>query len=104
MISVRSGTRANDIVDFVNIDDGLFLLGDAVHDSLKPWIYVSAIGALPFVISGEIPFYIDALFETTSGFSTTGATILTGEQIENMSISLLFWRSFRYCQTQACPI
>ena len=60
------------------------------------WIYVSAIGALPFVISGEIPFYIDALFETTSGFSTTGATILTGEQIENMSISLLFWRSFTH--------
>lgn len=60
------------------------------------WIYVSAIGALPFVISGAIPSYIDALFETTSGFSTTGATILTGEQIESMTYGLLFWRSFTH--------
>ncbi len=60
------------------------------------WIWVSLIGALPFVISGEIPSYIDALFETVSGFSTTGATILTGEQIEGMSKGLLFWRSFTH--------
>lgn len=60
------------------------------------WIYVSAIGALPFVISGAIPSYIDALFETASGFSTTGATILQGYQIEAMAKSLLFWRSFTH--------
>lgn len=60
------------------------------------WIYVSMIGALPFVISGAIPSYIDALFETASGFSTTGATILTGEQIEGMAKGLLFWRSFTH--------
>lgn len=60
------------------------------------WIYVSMIGALPFVISGAIPSYIDALFETTSGFTTTGATILTGDQIEQMSKGLLFWRSFTH--------
>lgn len=60
------------------------------------WIYVSLIGALPFVISGAIPSYIDALFETASGFSTTGATILRGEQIENMAKGLLFWRSFTH--------
>lgn len=60
------------------------------------WIFVSVIGALPFVISGGIPNYIDALFETTSGFSTTGATILTGSQIENMQKGLLFWRSFTH--------
>lgn len=60
------------------------------------WILVSLIGALPFVISREIPSYIDALFETASGFSTTGATILTGEQIEGMSKGLLFWRSFTH--------
>lgn len=60
------------------------------------WIYVSLIGALPFVISGAIPSYIDALFETTSGFSTTGATILRGEQIESMAYGLLFWRSFTH--------
>lgn len=60
------------------------------------WIYVSAMGALPFVISGGIPNYIDALFETTSGFSCTGATILTGEQIEGMAKGLQFWRSFTH--------
>ncbi|MDE7454732.1 MAG: TrkH family potassium uptake protein, partial [Clostridia bacterium] len=60
------------------------------------WVYVSLVGALPFVISGAIPSYIDALFETTSGFSTTGATILTGDQIENMAKGLLFWRSFTH--------
>lgn len=60
------------------------------------WIYVSAIGALPFVISKAIPNYIDAFFEMCSGFSTTGATILTGDQIEGMEKGLLFWRSFTH--------
>ena len=63
------------------------------------WIYVSAIGALPFVISGAIPNYIDAFFEMCSGFSTTGATILTGERIDAMYLTdkgLLFWRSFTH--------
>lgn len=60
------------------------------------WLWASLVGALPFVISGEIPSYIDAFFETASGFSTTGATILTGENIESMSKGLLFWRSFTH--------
>lgn len=55
---------------------------------------MSLFGALPFVISGEIPSYIDALFETVSGFTTTGASILT--DVEAMSPSLLFWRSFTH--------
>lgn len=58
------------------------------------WIAVSAIGALPFVISGEIPNYFDALFETVSGFTTTGATILS--DVESMSRSCLFWRAFTH--------
>ncbi len=58
------------------------------------WFGMSAIGALPFVISGEIPHYIDALFETVSGFTTTGASILT--DIEAMSHGMLFWRSFTH--------
>ena len=53
------------------------------------WFALSAIGALPFVISGEIPSYIDAFFETVSGFTTTGASILT--DVEAMSKGLLFW-------------
>ena len=58
------------------------------------WIIMSLFGAIPFVISGEIPRYIDAVFETASGFSTTGATILT--DVEVMSHAALFWRSFTH--------
>ncbi len=58
------------------------------------WIVLSAIGALPFTISREIPSYIDAFFETVSGFTTTGASILT--DVESMSRGLLFWRSFTH--------
>ena len=58
------------------------------------WISMSLLGALPFVISGDIPNYIDAVFETVSGFTTTGASILT--DIEGMSHACLFWRSFTH--------
>ena len=58
------------------------------------WIVMSLIGCLPFYISGEIPSFVDALFETVSGFTTTGASILT--DVESMSQSLLFWRSFTH--------
>ncbi len=58
------------------------------------WLMLSAFGALPFFLSGEIPNYIDAFFETVSGFTTTGASILT--DVEAMSKGLLFWRSFTH--------
>ena len=58
------------------------------------WLIMSAIGALPFVISGDIPSYVDAFFETVSGFTTTGATIL--RDIESLSRGALFWRSFTH--------
>ncbi len=58
------------------------------------WVFYSAVGALPFVFSGEIPSYADAFFETVSGFTTTGASILT--DIESMSRGLLMWRSFTH--------
>ncbi len=58
------------------------------------WTLMSLIGALPFTITGEIPSYIDAVFETVSGFTTTGASILTN--VEAMSKGLLFWRSFTH--------
>ncbi len=58
------------------------------------WIVLSAFGALPFVISGAIPSYIDALFETVSGFTTTGSSILS--EVESMPHCLLFWRSFTH--------
>ena len=58
------------------------------------WFILSLVGALPFRISGAIPRYIDALFETVSGFTTTGASILP--EVESMAKGLLYWRSFTH--------
>ncbi len=56
------------------------------------WIVLSAFGALPFVISGSIPNYIDALFEMASGFTTTGSSIVPS--VEDLPKCMLMWRSF----------
>lgn len=58
------------------------------------WIILSIFGALPFTLTGDIPSYIDALFETISGFTTTGASILS--DVEALSHANLFWRSFTH--------
>lgn len=58
------------------------------------WILFSAVGALPFVFSGEIPSFVDAFFETVSGFTTTGASILT--DVEALSHGTAMWRSFTH--------
>ena len=58
------------------------------------WVLMSVFGALPFVISGDIPHFVDAFFETVSGFTTTGASILT--EIEPLGRGVLFWRSFTH--------
>jgi len=58
------------------------------------WILMSAFGALPFVFSGAIPHFVDAFFETVSGFTTTGASILTA--VEGLPRGILFWRSFTH--------
>lgn len=58
------------------------------------WIVLGLLGCLPFFLSGEIPGYLDALFEIVSGFTTTGASILP--EVESMSKGLLYWRSFSH--------
>ena len=58
------------------------------------WVLLSAIGAVPFVLTKEIPNYIDAFFETASGFTTTGSSII--ENVEVLSKGILFWRSFTH--------
>ena len=58
------------------------------------WLCLSVFGALPFVFSGMIPNFVDALFESVSGFTTTGASILT--QIEGTPHGVMFWRSFTH--------
>lgn len=67
--------------------EGIFIVASS-------WIVISAIGALPFFIDGAIPSYIDALFESVSGFSTTGSSILT--DVEALPRGLAFWRSFTH--------
>nr|WP_317349823.1 TrkH family potassium uptake protein [uncultured Blautia sp.] len=58
------------------------------------WFVLSLTGAIPFVLSGSIPHPIDAIFETVSGFTTTGSSILT--DVESLSKSVLIWRSFTH--------
>ena len=58
------------------------------------WIVLSSVGCLPFYLSGEIPSYIDAFFETVSGFTTTGASIVSN--VEGLSKGILYWRSFSH--------
>jgi trk system potassium uptake protein TrkH len=58
------------------------------------WLVMSLLGALPFYFSGAIPKYIDAFFETASGFSTTGASILS--DVESLPKGILYWRSFTH--------
>ncbi|MBR1731024.1 MAG: TrkH family potassium uptake protein [Ruminococcus sp.] len=58
------------------------------------WIILSLVGAVPLCVSGQIPSYIDALFESVSGFTTTGSTILNN--IEGLDKCMLFWRSFSH--------
>ena len=87
------------------------VVGFALHKYFKPqnkiiyakegfiivafgWLIMSIIGAFPFVLSGDIPSYIDAFFETVSGFTTTGASIL--RDVEALSHGALFWRSFTH--------
>lgn len=58
------------------------------------WLLLSIFGALPFIFSGVIPHFVDALFEAVSGFTTTGASIMT--QIEGQPHGVMFWRSFTH--------
>ena len=58
------------------------------------WIVISLLGAVPFTLSGQIPNYLDAVFETASGFTTTGSSILT--DIEALDRCMLFWRSLTH--------
>ena len=72
----------------------VFYLKEGFFCTGASWVVLSVIGALPLYISGEIPSYIDALFEAVSGFTTTGASIL--DNVELLSHASLFWRSFTH--------
>jgi len=72
----------------------VFYLKEGCTATALSWIIMSLFGCLPFYLSGEIPSFTDALFETISGFTTTGASILP--EVENLSHSALMWRSFTH--------
>lgn len=74
--------------------DVVFYLKEGCVTTALSWIFMSFFGALPFWISREIPSLTDALFETVSGFTTTGASILV--DVEALSYTALFWRSFTH--------
>ena len=73
---------------------GELMLRDSFAVVTLGWLIISALGALPFVISGHIPSYSDAFFESMSGFTTTGASILV--RVEDLPRGLLFWRSLTH--------
>lgn len=72
----------------------VFYLKEGCIITSLSWILLSIVGALPFVLTGEIPSFTDALFETISGFTTTGASILL--DVEALSYTSIFWRSFTH--------
>ena len=72
----------------------VFYLKEGALSTALSWIVLSFFGCLPFWLSGEIPKFTDALFETVSGFTTTGASILS--DVEHLSHAALFWRSFTH--------
>lgn len=72
----------------------VFYLKEGCVVTALSWIFLSVFGCLPFYISGTIPSFIDALFETVSGFTTTGASIL--KEVESLPKCMLFWRSFTH--------
>jgi len=72
----------------------VFYAREGIVSVALAWILISIFGALPFVLNGDIPNFTDALFETISGFTTTGASILS--DVEALSHASLFWRSFTH--------
>lgn len=73
------------------LDGNLYTKESLIITALS-WIALSAFGALPYIFSGEIPGFIDAFFESTAGFTTTGSSVLI--DVEALPKSILFWRSF----------
>lgn len=82
------------VMAWVRPENHVFYLKEGCVATALSWIFLSFFGALPFFLSGEIPSLIDALFETVSGFTTTGSSILS--DVEALSHCAIFWRSFTH--------
>ena len=75
-------------------ENTVFYLKEGCIATSLSWIVLSLFGCIPFIVTGEIPNFTDAMFETMSGFTTTGASILS--DVEALSHTSLFWRSFTH--------
>ena len=82
------------LMAFLKPDDTVIYAKEGFATVSVAWVGMSLIGALPFVISGEIPNFVDAFFETVSGFTTTGASLL--KDVTAMGKGMLLWRSFTH--------
>ena len=82
------------IMSFKKPKNTIFYLKEGCIITALCWIFMSIFGAMPFVLSGDIPNFTNALFETISGFTTTGSSILS--DVESLSHCALFWRSFTH--------
>lgn len=94
VITIAAAAAAGGLLRLLRPRDNRLFARDGFAIVGLGWTLMSLIGALPFVISGSIPNYIDAVFETVSGFSTTGASILN--DIEAMPKGDMFWRLFTH--------
>ena len=81
-------------LSLIKIKDKLLYVKEGFVSVALVWIVISLFGAIPFVIEGSIPNYVDAFFETVSGFTTTGASILSN--VEVLSRDIMFWRLFTH--------
>ena len=82
------------LLTFKKAKDTVFYLKEGCIATVLSWVLLSFFGALPFMLTGEITSFTDAMFETVSGFTTTGASILS--DVEALSHTSLFWRSFTH--------
>ncbi len=94
VITIAIGLVIGVLMTFVKPKNMVFYLKEGCVATALSWIVMSLLGCLPFWFSGEIPSFTDALFETISGFTTTGASVLSN--VEALSHCNLFWRSFTH--------
>lgn len=94
VVTIAIGLVIGVLMTFVKPKNMVFYLKEGCVATALSWIVMSLLGCLPFWFSGEIPSFTDALFETISGFTTTGASILSN--VEALSHCNLFWRSFTH--------
>ncbi|MGB3368530.1 MAG: TrkH family potassium uptake protein [Acidaminobacteraceae bacterium] len=94
LISIGITAAVGFTLSSIQIDKKLIKVKEGLAIVTLGWVFASLFGALPFYISGSIPLFVDAFFETVSGFTTTGATIV--KDIEVLPYGILFWRSFTH--------